>query len=73
MPKIKFKKDQWMELVAILFSLTALVISGFSLLIGKQQHQDESTTVEGSAIWIILPPDSDINHYKRGLRSCSYL
>ena len=40
MPKIK--KDQWMEMMAILFSLIALVISGYSLLVGQRQHQDES-------------------------------
>lgn len=35
---------QWPEIMAIIFSVIAMVISGYSLLEGRWQHQDERNT-----------------------------
>jgi hypothetical protein len=42
---------QWPEIVAVLFSIVAMVISGYSLLEGRWQHQDERNTEVLDAVY----------------------
>ncbi len=47
MPETKMKPQasyQWPEIMAFVFSIVAIVISGYSLLEGRWQHQDERNT-----------------------------
>ncbi len=36
--------SRWPELIAVVLSITALLVSGYALVVGQQQHRDERTT-----------------------------
>ena len=61
----------WPEMTAVVFSIVAIVISGYSLLEGRWQHQDERNTEVLDAVyedWVTLAMQNDwrVQHLQEG-------